>query len=81
MTGLILFLFYFACYTAFVFVNAFAPATMERELWRGVNLAVASGFGLIALAMALAGFYGWLCRTNPVNRVEEVALADEKVRS
>ena len=59
--GLRLFAVYLVIYTAFVLLNAFRPDVMERTA-AGVNLAVLSGFGLIAGAFVIALAYGWLCR-------------------
>jgi uncharacterized membrane protein (DUF485 family) len=61
--GLALFAVYLALYSAFVLVNAFAPQWMEITI-AGVNLAVWCGFGLIAAALVVALFYGWLCRDS-----------------
>lgn len=63
-TGLFLFLAYSVCYAVFVLVNAFAPSAMEQELGSGINVAIASGFGLIGLALVFAVVYGWLCRSS-----------------
>ena len=62
--GLALFAIYLALYGAFVLVSALAPEVMERTPLDGVNLAVLSGFGLIAAALVLALVYGWLCRED-----------------
>lgn len=62
--GLVLFAVYLALYVTYVLVNAFAPQVMERTPVAGVNLAVLSGFGLIAAAFLLALLYGWLCRNG-----------------
>jgi uncharacterized membrane protein (DUF485 family) len=59
--GLRLFAVYLVLYTAFVLLNALRPDVME-ETAAGVNLAVLSGFGLIAGAFVIALAYGWLCR-------------------
>ncbi|MGC1274249.1 MAG: DUF485 domain-containing protein, partial [Planctomycetaceae bacterium] len=75
--GLILFAVYLACYGAYVLTNAFAPQVMERMPVAGINLAVLSGFGLIALAFLLALFYGWLCRSGAGETVD----ADEERRA
>ena len=61
--GLVLFAIYLALYGGFVLVSAFAPEVMDRTPVAGVNLAVLSGFGLIAAAFVIALFYGWLCRS------------------
>lgn len=75
--GLILFAIYLACYGTYVLTNAFAPQVMERMPLAGINLAVLSGFGLIAVAFLLALFYGWLCRNSAGETVE----ADEERRA
>ena len=59
--GLVLFTVYLGIYSAYVLVNAFAPALMEHTLG-GVTIAILSGFGLIIAAFVLALIYGWLCR-------------------
>jgi uncharacterized membrane protein (DUF485 family) len=59
--GLGLFAVYLVLYTGFVLLNAFRPEVMESTA-AGVNLAVLSGFGLIAGAFVIALAYGWLCR-------------------
>ena len=55
--GLILFAIYLAFYGGFVFLSAFAPASMESKPFAGLNLAVIYGFGLIVLALLLAIVY------------------------
>ncbi len=62
--GLLLFAVYLVCYGAYVLTNAFAPQLMERTPFAGINLAILSGFGLIAAALLLALLYGWLCRNG-----------------
>jgi uncharacterized membrane protein (DUF485 family) len=62
--GLLLFFIYLAFYSGFVLLAAFSPATMERTPFAGVNLAIWSGFGLIAAALVLALLYGLLCRAS-----------------
>ena len=64
--GLVLFAIYLVCYAAYVLTNAFAPHLMESTPVAGLNLAVLSGFSLIALALLLAVLYGWLCRNGIV---------------
>lgn len=70
--GLVLFAVYLLLYGAYVFVNAFAPELMERAPLGGVNLAILSGFALIAAAFLLALIYGWLCRLEASNDDQEV---------
>jgi uncharacterized membrane protein (DUF485 family) len=59
--GLVLFAVYLSAYTAYVLINAFKPTVMD-ELVGGVNLAVASGMGLIVGALVLALVYAALAR-------------------
>ena len=60
--GLLLFGIYLAGYATYVLVNAFRPAVMDEVVFRGVNLAVASGMALIVGALVLALLYAALCR-------------------
>jgi uncharacterized membrane protein (DUF485 family) len=62
--GLALFGVYLLFYSGFVLLAAFSPESMEMQPAAGVNLAVWYGFGLIALALVLALFYGWACRSR-----------------
>ncbi len=61
--GLILFSVYCTCYGAYVGINAFRPAMMDDVVFLGLNLAVLSGFALIAGALFLALVYMILCRS------------------
>jgi uncharacterized membrane protein (DUF485 family) len=60
--GLVLFGVYLAFYATYVLVNAFRPAVMDEVVFAGVNLAVASGMGLIVGALVLALVYAALAR-------------------
>jgi uncharacterized membrane protein (DUF485 family) len=60
--GLALFAVYLAAYGLYVAINAFRPAVMDELVGAGVNLAVASGMGLIVGALVLALVYAALCR-------------------
>ena len=60
--GLVLFAVYLIAYGAYVFINAFRPTVMDELVGSGVNLAVASGMGLIVGALVLALVYAVLCR-------------------
>jgi uncharacterized membrane protein (DUF485 family) len=60
--GLVLFAVYLAAYGAYVAVNTFRPAVMDRVPAFGVNLAVLTGMGLIVGAFVLAVIYALLCR-------------------
>ena len=62
--GFTLFVVYLLLYGGFVFLNAFAPETMEATPVAGVNLAILYGFGLIVAALVLALLYGVLCKTS-----------------
>jgi uncharacterized membrane protein (DUF485 family) len=60
--GLVLFAVYLLAYGAYVLVNAFRPAVMDELVGAGINLAVASGMGLVVGAMVLAVVYAMLAR-------------------
>lgn len=60
--GWALFLVYLVAYGAFVVTNAFWPQAMAWQPLPGINLAVASGVGLIGLTLAIACIYSWLRR-------------------
>jgi uncharacterized membrane protein (DUF485 family) len=60
--GMVLFVFYSACYAAFVLTCVFAPDRMAARPWAGINLAIWSGFGLLGLALVMSLLYSWLCR-------------------
>ena len=66
--GLVLFAAYLVVYRAYVLVNAFWPALMDRVSFAGLNVAVVSGLGLIVGAFALALVYMSLCRTPRKDR-------------
>ncbi len=59
--GLKLFALYLLLYGGFVLLNTFSPETMEATPWKGVNVAILYGFGLIVSAFVLAMIYGVLC--------------------
>jgi uncharacterized membrane protein (DUF485 family) len=60
--GLVLFAIYLFFYAAFVLISAFNLDWMAQRPGGGVNLAIWSGFGLLAGALAMALVYSWLCR-------------------
>lgn len=68
--GLVLFAVYAAFYAAFVLTNALCAEWMDARLFAGLNLAVLSGFGLIALAMVLALVYGLLAKSPEASDAE-----------
>ncbi len=55
--GLRLFFLYLFLYAGFIGVNALAPEVMSHPWWGGVNVAIWSGMGLIAVAFGLAVLY------------------------
>lgn len=61
--GLTLCALYTLFYGAFVVTNAFYPDAMEDQPAGGLNLALLSGFGLIAMAIVLAFVYGVCCQS------------------
>lgn len=63
--GLVLFFVYLALYGGFVFLNAFAPKTMEWTPVGGINLAILYGFGLIIAALVMSLLYGALAVDEP----------------
>ena len=62
--GLILFAIYLFFYAAFVLISAFNPEWMAQRPGGGVNLAIWTGFGLLAGALVMALVYSWLCRAR-----------------
>lgn len=60
--GLTLFGVYTAIYAGFMLLSAFWPEVISRPFLGGVNLAVAYGFALIAVALVLALIYVKVCR-------------------
>jgi uncharacterized membrane protein (DUF485 family) len=61
--GLVLFAVYLLVYGAYVIVNAFWPALMDKVPFAGLNVAIISGLGLIVGAFVLALIYVRLCRS------------------
>jgi uncharacterized membrane protein (DUF485 family) len=57
-----LFGLYLIAYLAFMILTAFDRPLMASTPFGGANLAVISGFALIAGAIVLALLYWWLCR-------------------
>ena len=60
--GVILFVVYVLFYGGFMALSAFRPEAMSRPFLFGVNLAIAYGFALIAVALILALVYMKVCR-------------------
>jgi uncharacterized membrane protein (DUF485 family) len=66
--GLVLFATYLVVYGAYVLVNAFWPALMDKVPFAGLNVAIISGLGLIVGAFVLALVYVRLCRSPGKDR-------------
>jgi uncharacterized membrane protein (DUF485 family) len=62
--GLILFFVYFTLYAGFMALNVYDPKIMSVTAFRGVNVAIIYGFGLIVAALFLAAIYMYLCRMS-----------------
>lgn len=79
--GLRLFAVYSLFYLAFSLTGAFAPQVADWKPAGGVNIAIWSGFGLIALAFVLALSYGLMCRPTSVElkRLPEASRNDKPV--
>jgi len=60
--GLWMFLAYGIFYAVFVAINLLRPLWMERDVFRGLNLATVYGFGLIVVAFLQALVYDFFCR-------------------
>ena len=61
--GLVLLAFFSFSYFGFIALCAFANAWFASIAWLDVPATVWYGFGLIALALVIAGLYGRLSRT------------------
>jgi len=59
--GAWMFLLYGILYGIFIAINVIRPALMAVEVFLGLNLAIAYGFGLIVFALALALVYNRMC--------------------
>lgn len=60
--GLWMFLAYGLFYAVFVAINLLRPLWMERDVFRGMNLATVYGFALIVIALLQALVYDAFCR-------------------
>ena len=69
--GLVLFAFYLALYGAFMLVTVLDAKVMALPAFFGVNVAIVSGVGLIAMALLLSCVYVWLCRPSREKGSEE----------
>jgi uncharacterized membrane protein (DUF485 family) len=60
--GVVMFIIYCVVYAGFVFVNVLTEGeAMQIIVFKGLNLAVVYGVGLIAFALVLALIYNVLC--------------------
>jgi len=59
--GVYMFVLYALVYAGFVLINICNPLLMERIVFRGLNLAVVYGVGLIVFALILALIYNSKC--------------------
>ena len=59
--GAYMFALYSLVYTGFVVINIVKPVLMEKIVFKGLNLAVVYGFGLIIFALFLALIYNCMC--------------------
>jgi len=59
--GIKMFVVYTVVYAIFVSINVMSPASMEKTVFAGLNLAVVYGFGLITFALVLAMVYNYFC--------------------
>lgn len=62
--GVKMFIGYALVYGGFIGINVISPLSMEIETFMGLNLAVTYGFGLIILALILAGIYNQVCNNK-----------------
>ena len=75
--GMKLFVIYLILYSGFVLINAFAPETMERTPFAGINLAILYGFGLIIGALILSLIYGFMCGDDESEDSAPAASSEE----
>lgn len=62
--GLVLLTIFSSVYFLFIFLCAFANSWFASAMYQGVPATVWYGFGLIALALCIAGIYGRLSSTQ-----------------
>lgn len=63
--GLILFAIYFAFYVGFIAITVYDYKILSKEVFGGMNLAIAYGMFLILLAIGLAILYAWMAKSDP----------------
>lgn len=59
--GIKLFVVYTLVYIGFIAINIIEPMLMEKVIFKGLNLAVVYGMGLIVLAIILGLIYNHIC--------------------
>ena len=59
--GVILFIVYAIVYAGFITIGVANYELMGKIVFRGQNLAVIYGFGLIILAIVMGLIYNWVC--------------------
>ena len=59
--GIKLFVVYTLVYIGFIAINVIEPMLMETVIFKGLNLAVVYGMGLIVLAIILGLIYNHIC--------------------
>ncbi|MCO5235176.1 MAG: DUF485 domain-containing protein [Chitinophagaceae bacterium] len=71
--GIKFFFLYLLFYAAFVIIGVLNYELFAIEVFRGVNLAVVYGMGLILFAVLLGILYNYLCTRyeNQINKTEE----------
>lgn len=59
--GMKLFIVYLLIYAGFVIIGLTDPEIMEYHVFKGQNLAILYGFGLIVLAIIMGFIYNYAC--------------------
>lgn len=59
--GFVLFIVYALIYAGFVAISLYDVTILEQIVFRGLNLAVVYGFGLIIFALLIALMYSGFC--------------------
>ena len=82
--GLVLFVIYFALYAGFIGLTVYDYRLLAKEVFAGINLAIAYGMLLIISAILLAILYAFLAKDeNPNDEIRNPNQArmtnDEKV--
>lgn len=72
--GLVLFTVYFALYATFILITVYDYRLLAKEVFAGINLAVAFGMGLILSAIILAVLYAKLAKPDPDEATEALEI-------